>query len=299
MVTDFVEPMETLGQRLNRHAKWLMSAHTPAFGWLRPMQELLDHLASLPGPAAGRFDRIEAGGSLVDFHDRIMPALRFFDDRGQTSTGRQIVGTDGETTTGRHLPSDVLAQVRRVIGRDAAAMRVHDDRTADMVARAHQADAVTFGRDVYFRQGRFRPRDPLGFGLVAHEATHVTELLAPGAAWRRLTRSGQHDEERVAEANERRASMDSRAHSAPPPAPPQRFGQPPTDVVGFVAVTPQQGQPVESSPSEVAAPPALQPMLAAEDRAADAAVPLDLEALQRSLLEDIKRQLRTEFERGA
>ncbi len=89
MVTDSVEPMETLGQRLNRQAKRLMSAHTPAFGWLRPMQELLDHLASLPGPAAGRFDRIEAGGSLIDFHDRIVPAPQTFDDHGETTTGRQ------------------------------------------------------------------------------------------------------------------------------------------------------------------------------------------------------------------
>ncbi len=54
-----------------------------------------------------------------------------------------------------------------------------------------------------------------------------------------------------------------------------------------------------SPQSEVPAPPALQPMLAAEDRTVDAALPLDLEALQRNLLEDLKRQLRTEFERGA
>ena len=89
-------------------------------------------------------------------------------------------------------------------------MRVHDDRAADQLARRHRADAVTVGRDVYFRQDRLRPRDPQGFGLVAHEATHVAEFFAPGAAWRRLTGGAQQEEERLAEANERRASHDGR-----------------------------------------------------------------------------------------
>jgi hypothetical protein len=40
-------------------------------------------------------------------------------------------------------------------------------------------------------------------------------------------------------------------------------------------------------------------MTAAEDRTVDTPPQLDLEALQRSLLDDLKRQLRSEFERGA
>ncbi len=192
----------------------------------------------------------------------------------------------------------------------------HDDRAADTVARAYRAEAVTVGRDVYFRQGRFRPREPDGFGLVAHEATHVAELLAPGGVWPRRTRSGQRDEERIAGANERRALFDGRAlfdsralfeSRAQPPRLPrgsQRRGGLPTGAVDFGAVTPVSDQPVAASPSlaprEAPTPAPQQPMLAAEERTTtDTAPPPDLDTLQRSLLVELKRQLRNEFERGA
>jgi hypothetical protein len=287
VVTESAEPLETLGQRVDRQARQLISARTRLFGWLRPMRELLDHLASLPG-SAGRFDRIEAVGSPIDFRERIMPAHITVDDDGD------LVGSP--------LPSDIQTQLSRVTGYDASTMRVHHDRTADTVARAYRADAVTFGRDVYFRQSRFRPHEPAGFGLVAHEATHVAELMAPGAAWRRLTHGGRHDEEQLAEANERRALLDSRQPSGVT-VPPQRRARPPTGTLSFAAITPQQSQPVASSrsvaPREAPTPAQPKPMLAADDRAAGTASALDVEALQRSLLQDLKRQLRSEFERGA
>jgi hypothetical protein len=290
MTTESVAPIETLGQRLHRQGVRLMSAHTPTFAWLVPVQELLEHVLSLPGSTAGRFDRIEPDGLVAGFHDWMTPS-------------RKAIDRDGEPAPGRPLPGDVQAQVRRVTGRDASAMRVHVDGAGDRVARAHRADAVTVGRDVYFRQGRFRPRDPHGLGLVAHEATHVAELFAPGGAWRRLTRGGQLDEERRAAANERRAALDGRADSAATPTPPQRFSRHRPEVVGVVAVTPRADQHIFSSssppPMQASTPPALQPMLAAEERTADTPSPLDVEALRRSLFQDLKDQLRTEFERGA
>jgi hypothetical protein len=189
-------------------------------------------------------------------------------------------------------------------------MRVHDDAAADTVARTHRAEAVSVGRHVYFRQGRFRPREPDGFGLVAHEATHVAELLTPGGAWRRLTGSGRRDEEALAEANERRGSLDSRSRAAAPPAPPQRIATPQAGLAGLaglVAVAAQHGKPLPAStPSpapalegEATAPPAAQPMPAAEDRDAAAPASVDMEALRRSLFDDLRHQLQTEFERGA
>ncbi len=210
-----------------------------------------------------------------------------------------IADAAGPDADGR-LPSDIHAQLRRVIGRDAGALRVHDDRAADLLAQQHRADAVTIGRHVYFRQGQLRPRDPQGFALIAHEATHVAELLAPGAAWRRLTSGGRRDEERLAEANEWRASHDGPGHPPAMPAAPPRPVRPPPVVAAAVAR--QQGSQAAfapTAPSPAPATPALHPMRAAEDRTTEPAPSLDVEALQRSLLQDLKRQLRTEFERGA
>ena len=41
--------------------------------------------------------------------------------------------------------------MREVAGPGADVMRVHADARADAIARAHAADAVTLGADVYFR----------------------------------------------------------------------------------------------------------------------------------------------------
>lgn len=290
MVSDFTQPAETLGQRLDRLAGQLIAARSPAFAWLMPLQGLLDHLATLPGPIADRFDRVEAVAAAVDFHDRI-PAARKMIGPGDTGA----VGADGL------LPSDIHSQLRRVIGWDAEAMRVHDDRAADLLARRHRADAVTVGRHVYFRQGRLRPRDPQGFALIAHEATHVAESLAPGAAWRRLTGAGRRDEERLAESNERRASLDGIGPGPVGPAAPWRSVRPRTGPLAPAVI--RQDGPQPASPPTAARPapatPAPQPMRAPDDRTAEPSPPLDVEELQRSLLRELKRQLLTEFERGA
>jgi hypothetical protein len=306
-VSDTVEPIETLGQRLSRQAARMMSARVPTFGWLAPLTTLLDHLESLPGPTAGRFDRIEAIDAPVDFHDRLPGSRAAASDDADAGAA--------DTAEGRALPSDVAAQARRVVGQDVSALRVHDDRAADAFARTHRAEAVTVGRDVYFRQGRFRPREPEGFGLVAHEATHVAEALASGAALRRLTRGGRDDEERRAEAIERRASRDGARSAAVLPSQPPGFGggraQLFTGVGGARSVPSPTARPRPAphyaamttswpaSPENAASSQALQPMTAAEDRTVDTPPQLDLEALQRSLLDDLKRQLRSEFERGA
>ena len=288
MVTDSTRPADTLGLRLERFAAQLIAARSPAFGWLPAMQQLLNHLAELPGPTAGRFDRVEAGATSIEFRDR-MPA-----------PPTAIADGDAPGADGR-LPSDVHAQLRRVLGLDTAAMRVHDDRAADQLARRHRADAVTVGRDVYFRQDRLRPRDPQGFGLVAHEATHVAEFLAPGAAWRRLTGGAQQEEERLAEANERRASHDVSGHAPATVATPRRAVPPPPGRLTAAAVSHRDGARAASPPSAPAPAPATapHPMRAAEDRATEPSPALDVEALQRGLLEDLKRQLLAEFERGA
>lgn len=306
MAPNPLEPFEALGQRLSRQAMRLMWTHTPEFAWLAPVQDLLSHLQALPGPSAGRFDRIEAGGSTVVFHDRVV-----------ATDG--TVGAGGQVSAGRELPSDVQAQLRRVIEHDASPVRIHDDAAADAIARAHRAEAVTIGRHVYFRRGRFRPHEPSGIGLVAHEATHVAELFTPGRAWRRLTGTGRDDEEHLAAANERRAFIDADDAVAPrkatpgPVAPRDGLAGPPAMAV-LAAVTAQHGRAAPrravtagdtaawsdiAAPGDTAAAPTARPMAAAEDRTVAAPPSLDMDALRRSLFHDLKQQLQSEFERGA
>lgn len=60
-------------------------------------------------------------------------------------------------------------------GQDFSTVRVHSDARAAESARAVNALAYTVGRDVVFADGQFRPSEPLGQTLLAHELTHVVQ----------------------------------------------------------------------------------------------------------------------------
>ena len=61
------------------------------------------------------------------------------------------------------------------LGADLSALRVHTGPTAGRWARALGADAFTYGRDVYFAPGAFRPDTAAGMWLLAHETTHALQ----------------------------------------------------------------------------------------------------------------------------
>ncbi|WP_426513833.1 eCIS core domain-containing protein [Dactylosporangium sp. McL0621] len=262
---------DTLGRRLDGLGRRIAGRHDLAFPWAEPLGVLLDHLGQLPSPAGPRFHRRE------------------------TTPERPAVPP---TKTGRALPADVTARLRPLVGDTAGAVRVHDDDAADARARAHRADAVSVGNDVYFRAGKLRPREPRGFALLVHEATHVVERMRPGAAWRRATTGGAGEEERLALAREERAlAPDVPRAPMPGPLPTAHGGH------AEPAAQPVAAHALGPAPDPVAAPAGYavsRPMTASADRTlpSSGGAALDLEALKAGLLRDLIGQLRDEFERG-
>jgi Domain of unknown function (DUF4157) len=177
----------------------------------------------------------------------------------------------------RRVPPDVRRRLREVAGPGADVMRVHGDARADAIARAHAADAVTLGADVYFRQGRLATDDRRGEALLAHEASHVSALLgladAPG------TTPGDIGQEALALARERAVLA----------------GGPGDPVPLRPAV---QSGPVVQAAQAARAQPTGMGAAADRDTGGEAAPGVDLEALRRSVVDDLMRRLKTEFERG-
>ncbi|SNS15266.1 protein of unknown function [Geodermatophilus saharensis] len=303
----------TLGELLDARARRAAVRLLPALPWAAPLRVLHAHLAAL-APPNGRFDRIEVrpGQALPrpEHPGRHVPAPP------APGPAPAPPAHDGAAPEGRPLPPDVRGRlgdvladgptanggagaVRGEVGRAAAgALRVHDDEAADRLARAHRADAVTVGRDVAFRRGRYRPRDDAGFALLVHEATHVLALLEPGAAWQRATSGGRRDEEARAQEGERAGLAAARLPAVTPrtgrPAPPPTTPNP----AAYPGPAPHLAHAAHPAP---AAPPAAHPMTAVQGRdvaPASAAAP-DLAALRNGLIEELMRRLRTEFERGA
>lgn len=297
-MTDETRWPPTLGERLEAQGRRLTARLLPYLPWAGPLEVVVDRATALAAPFDGRFERVEslpdraelrtsdAGG---DGARRVSAVRGGGPPAPMTANGRRpgpVRGRAEGPADGRSLPADIRSRLRGVAGRGVDILRVHDDDAADELARAHRADAVTVGHDVYFRQGRFTPRDDPGFALLAHEARHVLGLLRPGAAWHRATGGGVRDEEEDALAYERAPVT---RDIAPVPRGVARRSTP-------VAAGRASAVPGSATPASLAA----RPMKAAEDRDTSwrAPAPPDLEALRRGLLNDLMRQLRAEFERG-
>jgi len=71
------------------------------------------------------------------------------------------------------LPESARAYFGPRFGRDFGKVRVHTDTRAAESAKAVQAQAYTFGRDIVFEAGQYAPHSEIGRRLLAHELTHT------------------------------------------------------------------------------------------------------------------------------
>ncbi|MFI5641261.1 DUF4157 domain-containing protein [Streptomyces goshikiensis] len=320
-------PLPTLGERLDAQGRGLAARLLTPLPWAGPLRVFVDHAAALV-VCAGRFERIESApdrpvplvaersahrsrpaSGLPGAAGREAAAPPASPDAGPAPgrspappTRSPSAGPDGpDGPPGDVLPASVRARLRGAVGPAADVLRVHHDEPADALARARRADAVTVGRDVYFRRGRLRPQEERGFGLLVHEATHVLALMRPGAAWHRATGAGARAEEAEALAAERAAAPGAFPQPGGPlPGPSARSGAAPARPTGHAAVAPAAGPAVAPAPPSASA--AARAMAAPADReaagAAPAPPPVDVQALRRELIDDVMRRLRDESERG-
>lgn len=82
---------------------------------------------------------------------------------------------------GKPLPNAVRAQMESAMGADFSDVRIHTDRQARQMNRQLQAQAFTYGKDIFFNNGKFRPETGSGRHLLAHELTHVVQQGKAGA----------------------------------------------------------------------------------------------------------------------
>ena len=73
------------------------------------------------------------------------------------------------------LEPQVQGYLSRLLDLRIPAVRIHTGQAADAAARRLNADAVSFGRSIMFRAGKFDPDSAAGLGLLGHELTHVAQ----------------------------------------------------------------------------------------------------------------------------
>ncbi len=88
---------------------------------------------------------------------------------------------------GQPLPQPLLGTLESGLGQDLTGLRVHQGDKANQLTGALGTAAATRGSDLYFGPGQFRPNDPSGQRIIAHEAAHAADQRATGqtrlSAW--------------------------------------------------------------------------------------------------------------------
>jgi Domain of unknown function (DUF4157) len=295
-----LSPAPTFGQRLNRQASELSIRHLPDFGWLRPFGALRERMAVRGQLSGDRFTRRE-----LTAEETQAPA-------------RPMRSTFPAAERGQEVQPAVRQRLRDAVGPAAAeALRIHESapvegaeaQPAEWIAPAGSvasqpaeretvtpaADAVTVGRDVFFSPGRYQPHDPVGFGLLVHEATHVLHAMTPDAAWRRATAAGVRDEEQEATLREQQAVQMWQPLSLPAAIGKRGDQSRPITVAAETGAT--------SGASMSATSAAARPMTAEPGRTAEPTTPAppeqDLGALREQIYRDLLGRIRSDFERGA
>ncbi len=122
-----------------------------------------------PGSGVGRISSGASTGVPVD------PALE-----------QAIEGARGGGTP---LPANVQQQMSDQFKFDFSDVRIHTGPVANQATAALGARAFTTGSDIFFRQGEYRPNDPAGQQLLAHELTHVVQQNGSGGGVQRVQRA--------------------------------------------------------------------------------------------------------------
>jgi predicted chitinase len=146
--------------------------------------------------------------------------------------------TEVARAEGRPLDARTSGFMESRFGHDFSHVRVHTDARADEAAHSVSAHAYTFGRDIVFRSGHYRPDTDAGRKTLAHELAHVVQQGGGAAAGAKgaAPRGGGGDVSaakvsRPEEAGEREAASASEA------------------VAGGSFAPPLQGAPRASAPS--------------------------------------------------
>lgn len=105
--------------------------------------------------------------------------LRRYDADAADPLGGTAIADDVVTTLrrqrggGQPLPEGIQRAGSEALGRDLSLVRVHTGPEAAQLARSVQASAFTYGADIYFSAGAYRPGEAAGQRLISHELGHI------------------------------------------------------------------------------------------------------------------------------
>ncbi len=89
-----------------------------------------------------------------------------------SSIDNQINSSKG---SGTNLPESTNQFMSSAMGADFSGVKIHTGSNAVNMNRQLNARAFTYGSDIYFNRGEYKPESLSGKSLLAHELTHVVQ----------------------------------------------------------------------------------------------------------------------------
>ena len=154
------------------YASWILSSER---GWsgAATTSAPAGELASLFTNPQGNTNLSEA--SLAEAQVRIDETLTW----AEGHAAGHALEERARSASGAPLPAELAGKLAPFLGphgKEAArAARLHTDDTADQLASAHQAHAITIGDQIFFGRGAYAPGTEAGDDLLVHELTHVAQ----------------------------------------------------------------------------------------------------------------------------
>ncbi len=127
--------------------------------------------------ASGAKDAPIASTGLTQAGDHVPKSLQRKHDSqgGGVDGGVPKIVHEVLQSPGQNLDPDSRVFMEQRLGRDFGDVRIHTGAAAAESAKAINARAFTFGRDIVFGSGAYAPRTLAGQHLLAHELVHVAQ----------------------------------------------------------------------------------------------------------------------------
>jgi hypothetical protein len=136
------------------------------------------------GSGAGVVGALGAVAGAVAGLGRAIRGLFFAEAPGGARAGADAAALHDRLGPGRALDGDVRSRMETAFGARFGSVRIHDDAEAAALSSDLNARAFTVGQHVAFGGGEYRPGNPVGDALLAHELAHTLQqpAVARGAA---------------------------------------------------------------------------------------------------------------------
>ena len=100
------------------------------------------------------------------------------DNSSQASAQNMPQQLKSKSGKGKSLSKNIKAEMESSFGTDFSDVNIHTDKEAVDMNKSLNAQAFTYGLDVFFNSGKYNPDSTKGKHLLAHELTHVVQQNA-------------------------------------------------------------------------------------------------------------------------